>query len=75
MKYAGYITRAERRAREARKLEQRVLPELDWMAVTALSWEVRERLAAANPRTLGQLERLPGVTPAAVSVVVDLLRR
>jgi len=74
VKYAGYITRAQRRAEEARRMEDLELPSLDWASLTALSWEVRERLAQANPRTLGQLERLPGITPAAVSVVVDLLR-
>jgi tRNA uridine 5-carboxymethylaminomethyl modification enzyme len=38
----------------------------DWMAVTALSTEVRERLARAQPRTLGEAARLPGITPVAV---------
>jgi tRNA uridine 5-carboxymethylaminomethyl modification enzyme len=75
VKYAGYIARAERRAAEAARLESVALPEdADWMGVRALSWEVRERLQNARPRTLGQLERLPGVTPAAVAVVVDRLR-
>ncbi|MEZ4322973.1 MAG: tRNA uridine-5-carboxymethylaminomethyl(34) synthesis enzyme MnmG [Myxococcota bacterium] len=73
VKYAGYIARAQRRAEEARRLEGVALPAVDWMGVTALSWEVRERLARARPATLGQLERLPGITPAAVTVVVDLL--
>jgi tRNA uridine 5-carboxymethylaminomethyl modification enzyme len=74
VKYAGYIARAERRAAAARKAEDVELPAIDWLAMTALSWEVRERLAAAQPRTLGQLERLPAITPAAVSVVLDHLR-
>lgn len=75
VKYAGYIARAERRAVADRRMDDVPLPELDWLAVTALTWEVRERLVAARPRTLGQLERLPGITPAAVSVVIGMLRR
>lgn len=75
VKYAGYIERARRRAAAGRRLDDVKLPEVDWMAMTALSWEVRERLAAARPQTLGQLERLPAITPAAVSVVLDHLRR
>ncbi len=74
-KYAGYIRRAQRRAAESARMEAMTLPaDVDWMAVTALSWEVRERLAGARPTTLGQLERLPGITPAAVAVVIDRVR-
>lgn len=73
-KYAGYIRQAEKRAAQARALEAVALPEVDWMLVGALSWEVRERLSRARPQTLAQLERLPGITPAAVSVVVDYVR-
>ena len=48
-------------------MENVPLPEgTDWMAVTALSTEVRERLARAKPRSLGEASRLPGITPVAV---------
>lgn len=74
VKYAGYIQRAARRAERARSVEDVVLPAIDWLSMTALSWEIRERLAAAKPTTLAQLERLPAITPAAVSVVLDHVR-
>ena len=76
VKYAGYIARAERRAAQARKLQGVNLPsDLDYRALTALSSEVRERLAEARPTTLGQASRLPGVTPAAVSVLAAVLSK
>lgn len=74
-KYAGYIERAERRARRARGAEGLQIPsDVDWMGMGALSWEVRERLTAARPTTLGQLERLPCVTPAAVALILRRLQ-
>ena len=76
IKYAGYIERAERRAANARKLEHLSLPsDLDWSKVQALSSEVRERISKARPATLGQLGRLPGITPAAVNVVAALIAK
>ncbi|TNE85023.1 MAG: tRNA uridine-5-carboxymethylaminomethyl(34) synthesis enzyme MnmG [Deltaproteobacteria bacterium] len=75
-KYAGYIDRAQRRAASARKMEHVSLPsDLDYRALTALSSEVRERLAEARPETLGQAARLPGITPAAVSVLAAVLAK
>lgn len=74
VKYAGYIARAERRASKDRRLDALRLPaEVDWAAVEALSWEVRERLSRARPRTVGQASRLPGITPAAVDVLVAVV--
>jgi tRNA uridine 5-carboxymethylaminomethyl modification enzyme len=75
-KYAGYIERAERRAAAARRMAHVSLPEdLDYRSLTALSAEVRERLAAARPATLGHASRLPGITPAAVSVLAAFLTK
>jgi tRNA uridine 5-carboxymethylaminomethyl modification enzyme len=75
-KYAGYVDLAARRRDLARGMEAAALPEgLDWRSVGSLSFEVRERLQRARPATLGQLSRVPGVTPAAVDAVVDLLAR
>ena len=74
VKYAGYVVRAQRRADAARRLEGvRLPPDTDWLGVTTLSWEIRERLEASQPETLGQLGRLPGVTPAAVNAVAAWL--
>ncbi len=70
VKYAGYIDRAQRRADHLAELESVLLPfDVNWGEVPALSTEVRDRLWLARPTTLGQLSRLPGVTPAAVNVV------
>lgn len=74
-KYAGYIARAQQRAEAAGRMSSVRLPEaVDWMSLEALSWEVRERLQASRPETLGALSRVPGVTPAAVGVVAMWLR-
>jgi len=71
IRYAGYVKRAERRAAKARRLDRIRLPQdADWHAVTALSYEARERLSHARPRTVGQASRLPGITPAAVDTLV-----
>jgi len=71
IKYAGYIDRARRRAARVGRLDRIRLPrDTDWHGVEALSIEVRERLAAARPATVGQASRLPGITPAAVDVLV-----
>jgi tRNA uridine 5-carboxymethylaminomethyl modification enzyme len=73
-KYGGYIQRAERRAAEAERMEAVPIPsDLGWLARLALSTEVRERVERARPVTLGQLARLPGITPAAVGAVAAWL--
>ena len=70
VRYAGYIARAEARAARDRKLDDVGLPEIsDWSRIGALSTEVRQRLTAAQPRTLGQVRRVPGVPAAAVDAV------
>jgi tRNA uridine 5-carboxymethylaminomethyl modification enzyme len=75
-KYSGYVKRAERRAETAKKMESVGIPiKMDWRALESLSWEVRERLCDAQPENLGQLGRIPGVTPAAVNVVAAWLSR
>ncbi|MGF1525648.1 MAG: tRNA uridine-5-carboxymethylaminomethyl(34) synthesis enzyme MnmG, partial [Candidatus Competibacterales bacterium] len=75
-KYQGYIDRQRAEIAGQQRLEHTLLPlELDYRAVAGLSSEVRERLARARPTTLGQASRLPGVTPAAVSLLAIHLRR
>lgn len=74
LKYEGYVARASRRAREAERLESLQLPDqIDWSELQGLSTEVRERLARAQPSTLGQISRLPGITPAAVHAIAAWL--
>jgi tRNA uridine 5-carboxymethylaminomethyl modification enzyme len=53
-----------------KKLEGRLIPDaLDYAAVPGLSTEIRERLAQVRPASLGQASRIPGVTPAAISIL------
>ncbi|PYO10120.1 MAG: tRNA uridine-5-carboxymethylaminomethyl(34) synthesis enzyme MnmG, partial [Candidatus Rokuibacteriota bacterium] len=69
-KYEGYIRRMLDDVARFRRLEQRLIPDgLDYGAVPGLSTEIRERLAEVRPRSLGQASRIPGVTPAAVSIL------
>ena len=74
--YSGYIERATGEIERARRHEDVALPEdLDYGTMRALSHEVRQKLAAIRPATLGQAARVPGVTPAAVSILMVHLRR
>jgi tRNA uridine 5-carboxymethylaminomethyl modification enzyme len=76
VRYAGYVARAERRVARQRGVEDLALPaDLDWLTIDELSREVRERLAASRPATVGQASRLPGLTPAAVDLLVALVGR
>ena len=75
-RYAGYIERAEEDIQRIRRHEELHLPQdLDYLSMAGLSNEVRQKLDATRPRTLGQAGRIPGVTPAAVSIVLVHLRR
>ena len=75
-KYSGYIERQQDEIDRQRKHEELPLPlDLDYGKVAGLSTEVRQRLAHARPDTLGQASRLPGITPAAVSVLLVHLKR
>jgi len=75
-KYAGYIARQDAEIeRLGRHEETRVPGDLDYRAISGLSTEVRERLIAVRPRTVGQAARIPGLTPAAVSLLLVHLKR
>jgi tRNA uridine 5-carboxymethylaminomethyl modification enzyme len=75
-KYAGYIERQETEIARQRRHEETVLPpELDYADVLGLSAEVREKLARHRPLTLGQAGRIPGVTPAALSLLLVHLKK
>jgi tRNA uridine 5-carboxymethylaminomethyl modification enzyme len=76
LKYSGYIARQEREVSRLRDLEDVALPaDLDYAGLVALSSEVREKLGMVRPVTLGQASRIPGVTPAALSILSVLLKR
>ncbi len=76
IKYAGYIERSQQDIARARRNEDKVLPsDLDYRDVRGLSAEVQEKLNRQRPHTLGQAGRIPGVTPAAISLLLVHLKR
>jgi hypothetical protein len=70
IKYAGYLDQQRKSIERLKKAEQRAIPEwFDYANVSGLSREMKEKLQRVRPRTLAQASRIPGVTPAAVSLV------
>ncbi|SAI66822.1 glucose inhibited division protein A [Bordetella ansorpii] len=75
-KYAGYIARQQDEVQKHAAHEQQALPaDLDYDAVTSLSFEVRQKLKTHRPETIGQAARISGVTPAAISLLLIHLKR
>ncbi len=75
-KYAGYIERQREEIERQRRHEETRLPEgIDYAQVRGLSAEVQEKLAANRPATIGQASRIPGVTPAAISILLVHLKK
>ena len=73
-KYAGYIDRQQDQVERQRRMENRVIPEeLDLTTVKGLSYEGREKLLRQRPRNVGQAARIPGVTPADISILLIAL--
>lgn len=76
IKYAGYIDKQKEEVQRAAHYEHLRLPaELDYAQVPALSFEVRQKLNAQRPETLGQASRISGVTPAAISLLLIHLKK
>jgi tRNA uridine 5-carboxymethylaminomethyl modification enzyme len=74
--YDGYIVRQQAEIDRSRDQESKSLPaNFDFAGVRGLSTEVREKLTRVRPTTLGQAARIPGVTPAAVSLLLIHLKR
>jgi tRNA uridine 5-carboxymethylaminomethyl modification enzyme len=70
IKYEGYLQQQQRAMERMKKSEQRSIPGwFDYGSVSGLSREMQEKLTQVQPRTLAQASRIPGVTPAAVSLV------
>ncbi len=75
-KYAGYIERQQEEIERQRRSEETLLPaDLDYQQVAGLSIEARQRLTEIRPATLGQAARVPGVTPATVSILLVHLKK
>jgi tRNA uridine 5-carboxymethylaminomethyl modification enzyme len=69
-KYEGYLQQQERQMERMKRAEARRIPDwFDYKKVSGLSREVVEKLTRVRPLTLGQASRIPGITPAAVSLV------
>ncbi|MEO6984681.1 MAG: tRNA uridine-5-carboxymethylaminomethyl(34) synthesis enzyme MnmG [Paralcaligenes sp.] len=76
VKYAGYVTRQQAEVEKQATHEQQAIPiNMDYDAVTSLSIEVRQRLKASRPQTVGQASRISGITPAAMSLLLVHLKR
>ena len=70
IKYAGYLQQQQRSIERLKRAEERAIPEwFDYSQVSGLSREMNEKLTRVRPRTLGHAGRIPGVTPAAVSLI------
>ena len=75
-KYSGYVKRQQEAVDRFKRLEETSIPiAIDYAAVVGLSREVREKLTHIRPRSLGQAARVPGITPAALSLLSVHLKR
>jgi len=75
VKYDGYVKRQADAVERFRRLEETLIPAwLDYSTVPGLSTEVRERLLKVRPQSLGQAARMPGITPAAISLLAVHIR-
>jgi tRNA uridine 5-carboxymethylaminomethyl modification enzyme len=75
-KYSGYIGRQREEVERSARYEHMKLPaDLDYMQVTALSIEARQKLSKYRPETLGQASRISGMTPATISLLLIHLKK
>jgi tRNA uridine 5-carboxymethylaminomethyl modification enzyme len=76
VKYSGYVARQQDEVDKQSAQESKVIPpDLDYDAITSLSIEVRQRLKASRPETVGQASRVSGITPAAISLLLIHIKR
>jgi len=76
VKYAGYIERQQQEiAKHQHHENYKLPPDMDYSQVTGLSTEVKQKLNAAKPTTLGMAARIPGITPAAISLLLVHLKK
>ena len=75
-KYAGYIDRQQDDIDKMQRHEQTVIPEdFDYTAISGLSNELKQKLTETQPQTLARASRIPGVTPAAISLLLIQLKK
>jgi tRNA uridine 5-carboxymethylaminomethyl modification enzyme len=76
LKYQGYIERQFQEVERFKRLEAKRIPgDVDYDAIPGLSNEVREKLRAVRPTSVGQASRISGMTPAAISILLVYLER
>lgn len=76
IKYEGYIKRQLEEVKRMKKIEKiKLPPHLDYNKISGLSREIREKLTKFKPLNLGQASRIPGITPAAISILMVYLRK
>jgi tRNA uridine 5-carboxymethylaminomethyl modification enzyme len=70
IKYAGYLDQQRKSIEKLKRAESLSIPAwFDYQAVSGLSREMQEKLGRVRPQTVGQASRIPGVTPAALSLI------
>ncbi|MGD9108763.1 MAG: tRNA uridine-5-carboxymethylaminomethyl(34) synthesis enzyme MnmG [Gammaproteobacteria bacterium] len=75
-KYAGYIERQQQEiARHAHYENLKIPANIDYKKITSLSTEIKQRLIETKPETVGQASRIPGMTPAAISILLIYLKK
>jgi tRNA uridine 5-carboxymethylaminomethyl modification enzyme len=71
IKYAGYIRQQDREVEKLRQAESKQVPEdLDYSSMPGLSREMVEKLTRVQPKSIAQASRIPGITPAAISILL-----
>ena len=76
IKYQGYIDRQQDEIEKLKRHEESVLPDdLDYSSMQGLSNELKQKLIAARPENIGRASRLPGMTPAAISLILVYLKK
>jgi tRNA uridine 5-carboxymethylaminomethyl modification enzyme len=71
IKYEGYLKQQEREVEKLRKAEsKRLPPDMDYAGMAGLSREIVEKLTRVRPQSIAQASRIPGVTPAAISILL-----
>ena len=74
MKYEGYITKEEEMALKISRFDDiYIKPDFDYLRLTSLSWEAREKFSKVKPSSIGQAARISGVSPADISVLLIYL--
>ena len=76
IKYAGYIKREQNEAAKLQRLDQIRIPEgFNYDEVQSLSTEARQKLGRIRPKSIGEAQRIPGVSPNDISVLLVLMGR